>query len=146
MNYLVLLVGFIITFQAYAIEHDETKVSGDRYLGVVGSKTEIDFGSTSCSVEAKRSENSEFYLELSCDGKDQILWDINHPAPDDFSFDDPKFELLWAGDRDGDGKIDIEMEMSPKYSCRKKVLYLSSLALEGQLVGIYGSPKTTCPD
>lgn len=146
MNHLVLLIGMIITFQAYAKEHDEAIVSGDRYLGVVGFRAEINLDSQGCSIEAKKSEGSEYYLELSCDGKAQILWDINHPSPDDFSFDDPKFELLWAGDRDEDGKIDIKMEMSPKYSCSKEVIYLSSLALEGKLVGIHGTPRTTCPD
>lgn len=44
------------------------------------------------------------------------------PSDDDFAFDEPRFAVLWAGDEDEDGAIEIKMEMGPNYSCSKKNL------------------------
>lgn len=42
--------------------------------------------------------------------------------------------LLWAGDADGDGKLDLYVETSPHYNGWDGRLFLSSQAMPGQLV------------
>ena len=125
-------------------------ISGDRDFSVSGKTAKLTLKKESCDLKSVGDNGLDgatpksFQILFLCEGIKQILWDINKPAPDDFSFDDPKFALLWAGDNDGDGKIDLKMNMSPKYSCSKEVLYLSTKAQSDELVGILGTPKTVC--
>jgi hypothetical protein len=58
--------------------------------------------------------------------------------PDDFfvSCDEPHFSIQWAGDLDGDGRLDLVTTFSPKYSYHPRRLYLSSAASGGMLVGL----------
>jgi hypothetical protein len=58
--------------------------------------------------------------------------------PDDFfvSCDEPHFSVQWAGDLDGDGRLDLVTTLSPKYSFYPRRLYLSSAASDGMLVGL----------
>jgi hypothetical protein len=49
--------------------------------------------------------------------------------------DDPHFDLHWAGDLDGDGKLDLVVDLSRKYSVLTYRLLLSTRARPGQLVG-----------
>ncbi len=148
------ILSSFIAFQAIAKNNVSVEknaiLSGDHSLNQIGRIAEIHFQKKLCLIKTvgeqkeKESAPDSFRIEFICQNKVQILWDMAKPNPDDSSFDEPKFSLLWAGDRDKDGKIDIEMEMSPKYSCSKKVLYLSSKAKKGQLVGISGNPKKVC--
>lgn len=48
--------------------------------------------------------------------------------------DEAHLELNFAGDLDGDGKLDLVMTNSPKYSWYPTTLYLSSAAKPGELV------------
>lgn len=48
--------------------------------------------------------------------------------------DEPHFEILWAGDLDRDGRLDLVMTMSPKYSYYPRTILLSSAAHPGELV------------
>ena len=57
--------------------------------------------------------------------------DAGHPA------------LLWAGDLDGDGRLDLLLDESGHYNVTETVLYLSSLAAPGALVGRAGRHRTT---
>lgn len=130
---------------AIAAEISKVKITGNSYLGISGNSVQIQLDNHTCHVSSKgEAKDDNFIIEFKCNGVTQILWDINKPVEGDFSFDEPQFELLWAGDKDNDGKIDIEMNMSPKYSCSKKVTYLSTKSKKGQLVGITGTPKTIC--
>lgn len=54
----------------------------------------------------------------------------------EFSCDEPHFDLDWAGDLDGDGRLDIVTTLSPKYSYYPRRLWLSSAARAGELVGL----------
>jgi hypothetical protein len=146
VKYFTCLTCLLFTIHSQAQQPVDARISGDRFLGVAGKSAELSFESESCTVASEKSDVTEFRLVFSCGKRSQTLWDINVPVPGDFAFDDPGFALIWAGDKDGDGKIDLIMEMSPKYSCTKEVTYLSTLAEDGQLVGIQGSPVTTCPD
>ncbi|MFN2454940.1 MAG: hypothetical protein ABR577_12035 [Pyrinomonadaceae bacterium] len=56
------------------------------------------------------------------------------PSDSEMDADEPFIFLNWAGDLDGDGKLDLYMTLSPHYNVRRQVLLLSSQADEGQLV------------
>ncbi|MCB0334183.1 MAG: hypothetical protein KDD55_11825 [Bdellovibrionales bacterium] len=43
--------------------------------------------------------------------------------------------VLWAGDLDRDGKLDLLIDTSNHYNVTEQTLYLSSLATKGELVG-----------
>lgn len=128
------------------------EITGETFLGDVGRETKISFKGNKCSIKSigdigKEGEAPKsFKILLTCGAKSQTLWDIEKRATGDFAFDDPRFEVLWAGDKDEDGKLDLEMELSPKYSCSKKVTFLSSKATSLQIVGIAGFPKAICGD
>lgn len=49
--------------------------------------------------------------------------------------DDPHFEIVWAGDLDGDGKLDLLVDLEAKYSVHPYRLLLSSKAVGRELVG-----------
>ena len=49
-------------------------------------------------------------------------------------FDDTMFSLIWAGDIDGDGTLDLIMDLSTHYNSSNMTLFLSSKAEEGQLL------------
>lgn len=48
--------------------------------------------------------------------------------------DDPSWRLIWAGDLDGDGKLDLYVNVTQHYNVTKRKLFLSAPAREGQLV------------
>ena len=49
--------------------------------------------------------------------------------------DDPHFDIVWTGDLDGDGRLDLVVNLSRKYSEHPYRLLLSTRAAAGQLVG-----------
>lgn len=49
---------------------------------------------------------------------------------------DPCPSLLWAGDLDRDGKVDLLYDLSSFYIVNKLALFLSSAAKDGELVGL----------
>lgn len=51
--------------------------------------------------------------------------------------------LVWAGDIDRDGKVDVLLDIQDKYFVSHLALYLSSAAKEGELVGKVAEWKTT---
>ncbi|MES1244805.1 MAG: hypothetical protein ABUT39_24570 [Acidobacteriota bacterium] len=46
--------------------------------------------------------------------------------------------LHWAGDLDRDGKLDLVIDITNHYNLSRMALFLSSLAKEGELVGLAG--------
>jgi len=56
---------------------------------------------------------------------------------------DPHITVLWVGDLDGDGKPDLYLDSSWHYNVSHKVLWLSSLAKPGQIVGQAAFFETT---
>lgn len=46
----------------------------------------------------------------------------------------PSWSLVWAGDLDRDGKLDLYVNVSQHYNVSERKLFLSSQAFEGQLV------------
>ena len=62
--------------------------------------------------------------------------ELYFPDEEMFSCGEPHFSVQWAGDLDGDGKLDLVSTFSPKYSYYPRRLFLSSAAPEGKLVGL----------
>jgi hypothetical protein len=48
--------------------------------------------------------------------------------------DEPAWLALWAGDLDGDGRLDLYMDLAPSFNLSHRVLFLSSGAAPGALV------------
>ena len=56
---------------------------------------------------------------------------------------EPHFSIHWAGDLDGDGKLDLVTTFSSKYSIHPRQLYLSSGAEPGDLVALAAVSERT---
>ena len=139
MNILkVLIFSLFLMNIAFATETSKAQVTGEKFLGVPGNSAQIILGKQICSLKSfgEQKKNS-FRLEFKCNGITQILFDTEaHIESGKYSVDEPLFSLLWAGDKDYDGKIDLVMEMSPKYSYSKKITFLSTKARNQELLGI----------
>jgi hypothetical protein len=72
---------------------------------------------------------------------DGIRKQILRTWPDGFS--DQMCSLRWAGDLDGDGKLDLYMWLSDHYNVTEHTLLLSSLAKKDELVGVAAVWTTT---
>lgn len=97
------------------------KLAGVSYtLKVVGSKDDV-----KCRLqEFPRNAN----LILSSGETEQVLYSLDNCG------NDPYWHLLWAGDLDRDGKLDLYVSVNQHYNVSEKRLFLSSQAGEGQLV------------
>ena len=99
-----------------------------------------------------RSENGSLHEQnpilLTCEAAaysvgvaNKQLLQLKHAAKTQTLFRWPKglmdqyAELIWAGDLDGDGKLDLFVNHSDHYSTMGLTLYLSTWAAPGQLVG-----------
>jgi hypothetical protein len=63
------------------------------------------------------------------------------PQGQPFDCDAPHFSVQWAGDMDGDGRLDLVTTFSPKYSWYPRQLYLSSAAAPGELVALVATTE-----
>ncbi|HXN45887.1 MAG TPA: hypothetical protein VN893_04555 [Bryobacteraceae bacterium] len=68
-------------------------------------------------------------LELVSNGVTQLLYS----APENAS--EPAWEILWAGDLDGDGKLDLYLQLGADSGVSERILFVSTMAASGQLVG-----------
>ncbi|MCX6613458.1 MAG: hypothetical protein NTW74_21745 [Acidobacteria bacterium] len=75
-------------------------------------------------------------LQLKKSGKTQTLFTWPKALSEEHA------ELIWAGDLDGDGKLDLLLDHSDHYNATGLTLYLSTWAAPGQLVGRAASFKT----
>ena len=89
-------------------------------LKVVGDK------STEKCSDQTLPENAKLVL-VSGDSS-QVLYSLAECG------DDAGWRLLWAGDLDGDGKLDLYINVTQHYNVSEKRLFLSSRAAQGQLV------------
>ena len=80
-------------------------------------------------LESAKESLADAKVVLSFGRQTQVLY-----STDGFA-DDPHFDVVWAGDLDGDGKLDLLVNFSRKYSVHPYRLLLSSKASPGQLVG-----------
>jgi hypothetical protein len=80
------------------------------------------------SIEKQDVEFLNLQLALVFGRQTQILY-----SPEATSETTP-WSLLWAGDADGDGKLDLYVEVSSHYNVSETRLFLSSQAKPGQFV------------
>ena len=136
------MITLSILFSTYGFANDvvTATIHGETYLGVSGASVKIIMNNEHCSISTIGNElEGGLEMSLQCGSNKQVLWD----KQDGFT-DEPRFELLRAGDFDKDGKIDLEMEMSPKYSCLQQVTFLSTKSLKEELVGVGKKSKLVC--
>ena len=69
---------------------------------------------------------------LTDGGNSQQLYSLENGQ---FACDEPHLSVNWAGDLDGDGRLDLVTTFSRKYSYHPRRMYLSSAARPGELVG-----------
>lgn len=81
-------------------------------------------------------EQSALVLEVRMNGKSQVIATFNFFGGETYPISLDQY-LLWAGDMDGDGKLDLIV--SSDFHGTAITLYLSSLAKEGELFGVGGS-------
>ncbi len=67
-------------------------------------------------------------LVLTAGNSTQVLYSPGHAV------DDAEWELIWAGDLDRDGKLDLYVDVTWHYNISQHTLFLSSQAGKGQLV------------
>lgn len=110
-------------------------------------------------------DNSEVKLTCSACGGDYTLRLLNRKANDDApaapsklvlagrgvtqtlfewpeGFSDQSCEIIWAGDMDGDGRLDLLIDLSDHYNVSDVMLLLSSHRPAGKLVGLSASLRT----
>ena len=80
-------------------------------------------------LRSTRADLSDATVILSDGRQTQVLYSVNGIA------DDPHFDVEWAGDLDRDGRLDLVVNLSRKYSIHPHRLLLSSRAVKNQLVG-----------
>ena len=72
---------------------------------------------------------------------DGLTTQVLHRMPQDPN--DAEWEVLWAGDLDGDGRLDLYMNLSHHYNMTHRMLFLSTAAGAGDLVGRVAEFTTT---
>lgn len=70
-------------------------------------------------------------LEISSGPASQVLYRLSSRGTPS----EPDWELLWAGDLDGDGKLDLYVQVGDHYNLADRRLFLSSHARRGRLLG-----------
>lgn len=89
-----------------------------------------------CELIAAESKNADshntdyknYNLSFSCADQTQQLLEVPY-------LNDGVPSLLWAGDLDRDGKLDLYLDLTDHYNTSVPTLFLSSLAKEGELLG-----------
>jgi hypothetical protein len=100
-----------------------------------GAPSEISLGPRAYRLELRSADpmRCDATVTLSDGRTAQTLY---VPDGQPFDCDEPHFSVQWAGDLDGDGRLDLVTTFSPKYSWYPRRLYLSSAAASGEVVGL----------
>jgi hypothetical protein len=101
-----------------------TTVQAQQVLLPDGADVTLSLGETRYRlwVEAHAADRSDKKLCLSVSGSRQTLYAVDQASADE------GWNLLWAGDVDGDGKLDLYVDASDHYNVSERRLYLSSRA------------------
>jgi hypothetical protein len=99
----------------------------------VGEKLKLNVGTKESTLAVSGLKKSAewrigYKIVLECGGIKQTIYDRKQVADSSFP------SLLWAGDLDGDKKIDLIMDTTDNYNVRILTLFLSSKAKPGKLV------------
>ena len=108
-------------------------------------QTEFSLGNRAYRIrlEFREPDYCDAVITLTSGGRAQKLFDATEPgATRDpalvVACDDPHFQIHWAGDLDRDGRLDLLVTFSHKYSYFPNQLLLSSAARSGDLVAEVG--------
>jgi hypothetical protein len=90
-------------------------------------------------LDSKEPNYCDAVIILTQGGRRQKLFDAAGPRTTNdpalvVSCDEPHFTVHWAGDLDRDGRLDMLVTFSHKYSYHPRQLFLSSGARSGELV------------
>lgn len=80
--------------------------------------------------EGVKEDLTDVRVTLSDGRETQVLFAANGFV------DEPHFTVHWAGDMDSDGRLDLIVTLSHKYSVFPTRLLLSSVARQGELAGV----------
>ncbi len=99
----------------------------------IGQELKLNVGAkqSTLTVNGKKKDQewrSEYNIVLESGGIKQVVYERKEVSDSSFP------SLLWAGDLDGDGKIDLIMDATSNYNVRDLALFLSSRAKPGKLV------------
>ncbi|MBX9951258.1 MAG: hypothetical protein K2Y39_18970 [Candidatus Obscuribacterales bacterium] len=117
-----LKAGKVSTSKTYQKEHPD-----------IGFKTKLNVGAKESTLTVsgtkKDSEwRNQYKIVLETEGVKQTVYERKEVSDSSFP------SLLWAGDLDGDGKLDLIMDMTNNYNVRDVTLFLSTKAKQGKLV------------
>lgn len=87
-------------------------------------------------IQATDASFADARVILAHGGRTQVLYSAGGFV------DEPHFEIVWAGDLDRDGKLDLVVDLHRKYSWHPYRLLLSTQAAGRQLVGQAGVFET----
>lgn len=96
-------------------------------LGDVGYELKIIAQGKAEKCETERMLNNG-QLILSSGERTQVLYTLEECG------NDPTWYVIWAGDLDNDGKLDLYVSVNQHYNVSERKLFLSSLAAEKDLV------------
>ena len=96
-------------------------------------------GSTRIRLDSKEPNYCDAVIILTQAGRRQKLFDAAGPGTTNdpalvVSCDEPHFTVHWAGDLDRDGRLDMVVMFSHKYSYHPRQLFLSSGARSDELI------------
>lgn len=94
---------------------------------------------TADTAEGMFITNPDAQLVLSIPGRKQVLYALKGHK----TINNPVWSLNWAGDADGDGKLDLYVTVTDHYNIAEKRLLLSSQATGNRLVKNVASFTTT---
>lgn len=108
----------------------------------IGFKTKLNVGAkeSTLAVSGKKKDSewrSQYKIVLETEGVKQTVYERKEVSDSSFP------SLLWAGDLDGDGKLDLIMDTTNNYNVRDVTLFLSTKAKPGKLVEKIVSHEST---
>ncbi len=120
-----------------SVDVGKINLRADRFNRIVydGQPHEIGFA---CREELSGEEYADCPLQLRRDAERQALqsYPIYHPCTEEQRIASEATPMvIWAGDLDRDGRLDLLIDLTTHYNLSSPTLLLSSLAKEGRLLG-----------
>lgn len=110
------------TIRPAAVANHDLNSDGPLRISLGGRRYEV-------RLRGRRGDLSDATVMLTEGRRTQMLYSASGFV------DDPHFYVVWAGDLDRDGRLDLIVNLSKKYSWSPYRLLLSSRASETRLVG-----------